>query len=148
MDAQAEARVRRTTAGMVLVTVDVQDARNPAIDTAPALAVEAEHAVEARIATRGGLDAAHALVRHLHALAALGTHHAARAGAAASKNALIDRRANEAVASRLDANRTDGTMIVRIAEAPRWTGITESARDAISDARTGVTNPWKTPEVA
>jgi len=148
LDAQAEARVRRTTAGMVLGTVDVFDARNPAIDTAPALTREAEHAVEARIATRGGLDAAHALLRYVHALSALGTRHDAAAGAAARENALLDRCAIEALASRLDANRTDGTMIVRIAEAPRWTGITESARDAISDARTGVTNPRKTTEVA
>jgi hypothetical protein len=133
---------------MVLGTVDVFDARDPAIDTAPALAVEAEHAVEACIAARRGLDTALALLGYVHALSTVRTVHAGVASPAASKNALIDRRAHEAVASRLDANRTDGTIIVRIAEAPRWTGITESARDAISDARTGVTNPRKTTEVA
>jgi hypothetical protein len=90
---------------MVFGTVDVFDARDPAIDTAPVLAGEAEHAVEARVTARRGLDAAHAaLLRDVHALSTVRTVHAAEASPTAGKDALLDRCATEALATRLDAN--------------------------------------------
>jgi hypothetical protein len=76
---------------MVLGTVDVLDARDPAIDTAPALAGEAEHAVKARIAARRGLDTALAFVRNFEALAPRQTVRRGVAKAASGKDALLDR---------------------------------------------------------
>jgi hypothetical protein len=99
LDAHAEGRIRRAEAGMVLGTVLVLVARHAAIDALLILAREAENAVEPRVTARRGLDAAHALLRYVHALSALKTRHAAAAGAAARKDALLDRFTLVAIAS-------------------------------------------------
>jgi hypothetical protein len=78
-------------AGMVLGTVLIELARDPAIDAAPALAGEAEHAVEAGVTARRGLDAVLALHRYVHAVSTARTRHFAVASPTASKNTLLDR---------------------------------------------------------
>jgi hypothetical protein len=102
---------------MVLGTVGVFNAGDPAIDAAPALAREAEHAIEPRLAACRGLNAALVLAGNLLALSTARTVLVAVASPTASKDALLDRQTLEAVASRLDANQTDGTVVVRLAES-------------------------------
>jgi hypothetical protein len=109
---------------MILRAVIIELTRNAAIDAAPVLAGKAEHAIEARVATWRGLDAAHALLGHVHALSAELARHAAVAGTAAGKDALLDRYAVEVVATGLDANRTDGTVVVCLASRLGRTGAT------------------------
>ena len=91
MDAQAEARVRHTNAGMVLGTVGVFGAGDPAIDAAPALAREAAHAIELRLAACRGLDTALVLAGKVLALSASQAVLVAVASPTASKDALLDR---------------------------------------------------------
>jgi hypothetical protein len=84
---------------MILRAVRVEITRNTAVDAAPILASKAGHTIVACVATWRGLDAAHALLGHVHALSAELARHAAVAGTAAGKDALLDRYAVEVVAT-------------------------------------------------
>jgi len=112
---------------MVLGTVDVLVARDPTIDAVSALAGEAENAVEARVTAQRGLDTALALLGYVHAVSTAQTVLVAVASPTASKNASLDRHSLEAVASRLDANQTVETVVVRIAESLRRARDTKNA---------------------
>ena len=113
LNAQTEARVRCASADMILRTVFIEITGDTAIEAAPALAREAQRAIEARVATRGGPDTAIALPGDFEALPASGTHRGALAGSTARENAMLDRLALETVAARLDANRTDVAIVAR-----------------------------------
>jgi hypothetical protein len=141
LDAPAQARARRAHAAVVLGTVGVLDARDPAIDAVSALARETENAVEARVTAQRGLDTALALLGYVHAVSTARTVRVAVASPTASKNASLDRHSLEAVASRLDADRTVETVVVRIAESLRRARDTKNAGRArnLRSARPAVT---------
>jgi hypothetical protein len=109
---------------MILRAVRVEIAWDTAVDAAPILASKAGHTIVACVAAWRGLDATHALLGHVHALSAELARHAATAGAPTGKDALLDRYAVEVAATRLDANRTDGTVVVRLARRLGRTGAT------------------------
>jgi hypothetical protein len=115
LNAQTETRVRCASADMILGTVFIEITGDTAIEAAPALARKAERAIEARVATWSGADTTIALPGDFEALPASGTVRRALAGSTARENALLDRRALETVASRLDANRTDVAIVVCVA---------------------------------
>jgi hypothetical protein len=98
---------------VVLGTVIIDVTRKPAIDAAPALTRKAGHAVEERIAARRSLDATLVLTRYVDAHTPWGAHIAGYTGAAATEDAVFDRRALEAVAPRLDAYESDGAVVSR-----------------------------------
>jgi len=114
--------------------VIVEIAREPSIDTGPVFAGEAEHAVKARVAAGCSLDAALAFFGHVDALSPEGrAHRVAGAGATTSKDALLDRLAAEAVATRLDAKRPDGAVVIRVATRIGRASLAKRARHAHGD---------------
>jgi len=112
---------------MILRAVLVEVAWDTSIDAASILARKAGHTIEARVAAWRDLDTAHALFGHVPAHSPEGrAHRVAGAGTTAGKDALRDRRAVEVVATGLDANRTDGTVVVRVAGRLGWAGATQN----------------------
>jgi len=105
-------------------------AGHAAVDAVATLARKAKDTIEARVATGRRLDATLALYGYVHALSIVSAYRAARAGTPTGKDALLDRCAIEAVATGLDANRTDGTVAVRLADRLGRTRATKNARRA------------------
>jgi hypothetical protein len=131
LNTEAESRAIRSTADVILRTVLVEITRHAAVDALAALARKTKHTIEASVTTGRGLDAALALFGYVHALSAELARHAAVAGTTAGKDALLDRYAVEVVATGLDANRTDGTVVVRLAETFIRARTTNQARHAL-----------------